>query len=73
MTVRAVAIAGTAIDVGGSGHIPEGEFTVGGAPLGAPMRDAVEKLLQAGGSPTSSARKNDEGRWRVRATRPRAP
>ena len=31
MTVRAVATAGTLIEVGGSGYIPEGEFTVDGS------------------------------------------
>jgi Ca2+-transporting ATPase len=66
MTVRAVAVAGTVIDVGGSGYIPEGDFTVGGTPMGAPMRGAAEKLLQAAAlANDATLGKNDEGRWRV--------
>ena len=33
MTVRAIMTAEALVDVGGSGYIPEGEFTVGGAKL----------------------------------------
>ena len=33
MTVRAVFAGGALVEVGGSGYIPEGEFTVGGRPL----------------------------------------
>ena len=38
MTVRAIFTAGALVEVGGSGYIPEGEFTVDGATLAASVR-----------------------------------
>jgi Ca2+-transporting ATPase len=66
MTVRAVAVAGTLVDIGGSGYIPEGDFTVAGAPLDqGPMRGAVAQLLQAAALANDAALTESEGRWRV--------
>ena len=67
MTVRAIATAGELVDVGGSGYIPEGEFTVGGAPLDRTphLRDAVARILQAAALANDAALTQSEGRWRV--------
>jgi Ca2+-transporting ATPase len=66
MTVRAIAVAGTVIDVGGSGYIPEGDFTIAGAPLDQPaIRDAVGKMLQAAALANDATLGESEGRWRV--------
>ena len=67
MTVRAVFTAGSLVDVGGSGYIPEGDFTVKGTPLaGAPaIRDAVARTLRAAALANDAALVNSEGRWRV--------
>jgi len=49
MTVRKIATASELVDVGGSGYIPDGDFTIKGAPLGesSPVRDAVAQTLRA--------------------------
>ena len=49
MTVRAISTAGELVDVGGSGYIPEGDFTIKGAPLArhASVRGAVAQTLRA--------------------------
>ena len=49
MTVRAISTAGMLVEVGGSGYIPEGDFTIKGAPLGeaSTVRDAIEQMLRA--------------------------
>ncbi len=66
MTVRAVFTAGTLVEVGGSGYIPEGDFTVAGKPLaGAPIREAVTQMLRAAALANDAALVNSEGRWRV--------
>ncbi len=67
MTVRAIAPAGALVEVGGSGYIPEGEFTIDGAPLAkAPrLREAVEKTLQGAALANDAALVNSEGRWLV--------
>jgi Ca2+-transporting ATPase len=67
MTVRAIAPAGALVEVGGSGYIPEGEFTIDGAPLAkAPgLREAVEKILQGAALANDAALVNSEGRWLV--------
>ena len=67
MTVRAIFTSGTLVEVGGSGYIPEGEFTVEGTPLArAPhIRDAVEQTLCAAALANDAALVNSEGRWRV--------
>ena len=67
MTVRAIATAGTLIEVGGNGYFPEGEFTVDGAPLDQKphIRDAVGKTLQAAALANDAALSQSDGRWRV--------
>jgi len=67
MTVRAVMTDGTLVDVGGSGYIPEGAFTVDGAPLAgsSPMHGAVEQTLRAAALANDAALGISEGRWRV--------
>ena len=67
MTVRAIATAGTLVEVGGSGYIPEGDFTVDGAPLAqtSPIHDAVAQTLRAAALANDAALTNSEGRWRV--------
>jgi P-type Ca2+ transporter type 2C len=67
MTVRAIATSGALIEVGGSGYIPEGEFTAAGAPLaqGSPLREAVAQLLRAAALANDASLTNSDGRWRV--------
>ncbi|MFL6821459.1 MAG: cation-translocating P-type ATPase [Xanthobacteraceae bacterium] len=67
MTVRAIATCGALVDVDGSGYIPEGAFTVKGAPLAetSPVRDAVAQTLRAAALANDAALTNSEGRWRV--------
>jgi P-type Ca2+ transporter type 2C len=67
MTVRAIATCGALVEVGGSGYIPEGAFTVEGAPLAetSPVRDAVAQTLRAAALANDAALTNSEGRWRV--------
>jgi P-type Ca2+ transporter type 2C len=67
MTVRAIATSGALVEVGGSGYIPEGDFTVEGAPLAeaSPVRDAVAETLRAAALANDAALTNSEGRWRV--------
>jgi Ca2+-transporting ATPase len=67
MTVRAVATSNALVDVGGSGYIPEGDFTVDGAPLkdGTPVVSAVGELLRAAALANDASLGQEEGRWRV--------
>ncbi len=67
MTVRAIATSGAVVDVGGSGYIPEGEFTVDGAPLAAraEIRDAVALTLRAAALANDAALTRGNGGWRV--------
>ena len=65
MTVRAIFAAGTFVEVGGSGYIPEGEFTVAGAPIPSPVRDAVTQTLRAAALANDAALVHSEERWRV--------
>jgi Ca2+-transporting ATPase len=67
MTVRAILTADGLIEVGGSGYLPEGDFTVGGTPLAkAPQqRDAVQRILRAAALANDAALTHGDGRWRV--------
>ena len=67
MTVRAIFASNTLVDVGGSGYIPEGEFTVGGTELAeAPtVRDAIEKTLVAAALANDAELVNKDLRWTV--------
>jgi P-type Ca2+ transporter type 2C len=67
MTVRAIATANTLVDVGGSGYIPEGDFTIDGRKLDAtsPHREAVAITLRAAALVNDATLTNREGRWAV--------
>jgi Ca2+-transporting ATPase len=67
MTVRAIATARELVEVSGSGYIPEGEFTVNGAPLAAAShaRECVVQTLRAAALANDAALSSSEGRWRV--------
>jgi Ca2+-transporting ATPase len=67
MTVRAIATDGVLVDVSGSGYVPEGEFAVGGRPLGhAPqVHEAVAWTLRAAALANDAALANRDGRWSV--------
>ena len=67
MTLRAIATADTLIDIGGSGYIPEGDFTIEGKKIDgrSPHRDAVAELLQAAALANDAALVQREGRWMV--------
>ena len=63
MTVRALVTGGHRVDVGGSGYIPEGDFTVGGGPLVPQVRDAVEQMLCAAALANDAALVSRGGSW----------
>ena len=67
MTVRAIFCAGSVVEVGGSGYIPEGAFTCDGKSACAegPIRSAVEQTLMAASLVNDAALTNNEGRWSV--------
>ena len=67
MTVRAIFTAGSVVEVGGSGYIPEGDFTIDGAPLAeaSPARHAVAQVLRAAALANDAALSHSEDRWRV--------
>jgi Ca2+-transporting ATPase len=67
MTVRAIMTAEALVEVGGSGYVPEGEFTVEGAKLAelSGTRAAVEKMLRAAALANDAALLHSEGRWKV--------
>jgi Ca2+-transporting ATPase len=67
MTVRAVFTGGALVEVGGSGYIPEGDFTLDGSPLADKphMREAVETTLRAAALVNDAVLASSDGRWRV--------
>jgi Ca2+-transporting ATPase len=67
MTVRAIITTGPVVEVGGSGYLPEGDFTVAGATLArdSQVRDAVAKVLRAAALANDAVLVESEGRWRV--------
>jgi Ca2+-transporting ATPase len=67
MTVRVIMTAEALVEVGGSGYIPDGEFTIGGVKLAeaATTRAAVEKALCGAALANDAALVNSEGRWKV--------
>jgi Ca2+-transporting ATPase len=67
MTVRVIATGGALVEVGGSGYIPEGEFSVGGVPLAeqSEVREAVACTVRAAALVNDAALTGSEGRWRV--------
>jgi Ca2+-transporting ATPase len=67
MTVRAISTADALIEVGGSGYIPEGDFTLGGAPLapGSSVHEAVSRILTAAALANDAVLTHADGRWSV--------
>ena len=67
MTVRTVLTAGTHVEVGGAGYIPEGEFTVEGAPLAetSPICEALTQTLQAAALANDAVLVHSDDRWSV--------
>jgi Ca2+-transporting ATPase len=67
MTVRAVVTAQALIEVGGSGYIPEGDFTIAGKTVDtAPaQRAALERTLRAAALANDATLSNQDGRWVV--------
>ncbi len=67
MTVRAIMTAEVLVDVGGSGYIPEGDFTVDGKKLAetSPQRESIVQTLRAAALANDAELVNREGRWRV--------
>jgi len=67
MTVRAIYASGTEIEVGGSGYVPEGDFTLDGAPLAGAknVHAAVESTLRAAALANDAALIHHEERWSV--------
>jgi P-type Ca2+ transporter type 2C len=67
MTVRAVATANALIEVGGSGYIPEGDFTVEGMPVDSAsmQREALERTLRAAALANDATLSSQDGRWLV--------
>jgi P-type Ca2+ transporter type 2C len=67
MTARAIFTSGAEVAVGGSGYVPEGDFTVDGAPLAqAPaIRAAAEETLRAAALVNDAELTHSEDRWRV--------
>jgi Ca2+-transporting ATPase len=67
MTVRAIATANALIEVGGSGYVPEGEFTIEGKAIDAASghRDVLERTLRAAALANDATLGNPDGRWSV--------
>ncbi len=67
MTVRAIMTAEVLVDVGGSGYIPEGDFTVEGKKLAEtlPQRESIVQTLRAAALANDAELVNREGRWQV--------
>ena len=67
MTIRAIFTAGTLVEVGGSGYIPEGDFTAEGVTLAeaSPERDAVARTLRAAALANDASLTESQGVWSV--------
>ena len=67
MTVRAIVTSNGVIDVGGSGYVPEGEFSQGGKPLAqdSAAHAAVTRTLRAAALVNDAALTESDGRWKV--------
>ncbi|PWB60186.1 MAG: haloacid dehalogenase [Bradyrhizobiaceae bacterium] len=67
MMVRAVETAGGLVEVGGTGYIPEGGFSLGGAALvrGSGEHALLERLLSAAALANDAALSGSNGRWTV--------
>ena len=67
MTVRAIATSNATVEVGGSGYIPEGDFTVDGKKVDAasPHGEALSQTLRAAALANDATLGQREGRWAV--------
>ena len=67
MTVRAIAIGNRLIEVGGSGYIPEGGFTIEGEGIDAApaLCAALERMLRAAALANDATLGQRDGRWLV--------
>ncbi|MBR0824863.1 cation-translocating P-type ATPase [Bradyrhizobium manausense] len=67
MTVRAIVTAGARVEVGGSGYVPDGDFTADGAPLAeaSPIRETIVQMLRAAALANDAVLVHGEDRWRV--------
>ena len=67
MTVRAIVTGDALIEVGGSGYIPEGEFSKDGKPIveASPLRNGLERTLQAAALVNDSELTYSDERWRL--------
>ena len=67
MTIRAIFTAGRLVEVGGSGYIPEGDFTVDSVTLAeaSPERDAVARTLRAAALANDASLTESQGVWSV--------
>ncbi len=67
MTVRAISTADALIEVGGSGYIPDGDFTLGGERLaqGSAAHGAVAMMLRAAALANDAVLTHSDGRWQV--------
>ena len=67
MTVRAIATSSGLVAVGGSGYIPEGEFTANGSALdrSSSVGREISELLRAAALANDAELTNEAGRWRV--------
>ena len=74
MTVRAIATADALIEVGGSGYIPEGDFTIEGKAIDTPSRTATRSSGRCAPrrSPTMPRSATGTAAGRCRATPPKA-
>ena len=74
MTVRAIVTAGALVEVGGSGYVPEGDFTIDGRPIAETptTQDAVRQILRAAALANDASLINSEGHWRVQGIRRKA-
>ena len=76
MTVRAIATSNATVEVGGSGYIPEGDFTVEGKKVDAASphaRSRVANAARRGARQRLRPLASAKGDGRCRAIRPRAP
>jgi len=67
MTLRAIVTADASVEIGGSGYMPEGAFTLKGAPLdkASPTGESVAHTLRAAALANDAALVQNDGHWRV--------
>ncbi|MBA7626566.1 Calcium-transporting ATPase [subsurface metagenome] len=65
MTVRRIYADDRSVDVSGVGYEPEGEFYVGGEPVGVEAESALERLLQIGALCNDTALTSSGQIWEV--------